>query len=186
MMYAYRNQNGVEVRIARIFNTFGPRMHPNDGRVVSNFIIQTLQNKNITIYGDGQQTRSFQYVSDLVEGLVKLMNGDYDAPVNLGNPDEYSIKEFAEMIKEMTNSESKIEYLPKVADDPSQREPDIATAKRELNWEPKMHVRDGLKKTIDYFRSVLKEAGSIEPTGPEAAKPAGKACVGHAPSTPKK
>lgn len=181
MCMAYKNQNGVEIRIARIFNTFGPRMHPNDGRVVSNFIIQSLQNKDMTIYGDGSQTRSFQYISDLVNGLVGLMNGGYDGPVNLGNPDEYSIKDFANMVKTMTNSKSEIKYLPKVADDPSQREPDITTAKRELGWEPKMHVRDGIRKTIDYFRGVLDEAGGIEPTGPDAAKPAGKACGGHTP-----
>ena len=172
-MYAYKNQNGVSIRIARIFNTFGPRMHPNDGRVVSNFIIQSLQNKNITIYGDGSQTRSFQYVDDLVNGLVKLMNGNYDSPVNLGNPDEYSIKDFATKIRDMTESTSEIEYLPKVADDPSQREPDISTAKRELDWEPKVSVEEGLRKTIDYFRGELEAAGEIVPTGPDAAKPRG-------------
>jgi UDP-glucuronate decarboxylase len=153
MMYAYKHQNGVETRIARIFNTFGPRMHPNDGRVVSNFIIQALQNKNITVYGDGSQTRSFQYVSDLIDGLVKLMNSNYDAPCNLGNPDEYSIKDFAEQIKEMTNSESEIVYLPLPTDDPMQRSPDISTAKRELDWDPKVHVREGLLKTIQHFQS---------------------------------
>ena len=174
MMYAYRDQNNVSVRIARIFNTFGPRMHPNDGRVVSNFIIQTLQGKDLTIYGDGTQTRSFQYVSDLVNGLIKLMNSNYDAPVNLGNPDEYSIKDFAEKIKSMTNSSSEIKYLPKVADDPSQREPDISTAKTELGWEPKTHVNDGLKKTIEYFQAVLNQEGEIKPTGPDATKPVGK------------
>ena len=110
MMYSYKNQNNIDVRVARIFNTFGPRMHPNDGRVVSNFIIQSLQNKAITIYGDGSQTRSFQYVSDLVEGLYALMNGSYDLPVNLGNPDEYSVKNFATYIKELTNSESEISF----------------------------------------------------------------------------
>jgi len=181
MCMAYKNQNGVEIRIARIFNTFGPRMHPNDGRVVSNFIIQSLQNKDMTIYGDGSQTRSFQYISDLVDGLVSLMNGSYDGPVNIGNPDEYSIKDFATMVKTMTDSKSDIKYLPKVADDPSQREPDITLAKRELGWEPKMHVRDGIRKTIEYFRGVLEEAGGIEPTGPDAAKPAGKSCEGHTP-----
>jgi UDP-glucuronate decarboxylase len=128
-------------------------MHPNDGRVVSNFIIQALQNKNITVYGDGSQTRSFQYVSDLIDGLVKLMNSNYDAPCNLGNPDEYSIKDFAEQIKEMTNSESEIVYLPLPTDDPTQRSPDISTAKRELGWEPKVHVREGLLKTIRHFQS---------------------------------
>ena len=174
MMYAYKNQNGVQVRIARIFNTFGDRMHPNDGRVVSNFIIQALQNKDITIYGDGEQTRSFQYVSDLIEGLVALMNGDYDGPVNLGNPDEYSIKDFAQQIVSMTGSKSKIVFLPKVADDPSQREPDITTAKEKLGWQPKVHVKEGLKKTIAYFQHVLDDSGEITPTGPAATKPRGK------------
>lgn len=174
MMYAYKNQNGVETRIARIFNTFGPRMHPNDGRVVSNFIIQALQNKPITIYGDGSQTRSFQYVSDLVEGLVRLMNSDYDAPCNIGNPDEYSIKEFAEQIKEMTNSKSEIKLLPAVTDDPTQRQADITTAKREIDWSPQVNVKVGLKKAIEYFQNAIDVAGEIEPTGPDAAKPRGK------------
>uniref|UniRef100_A0A7S1V7E1 UDP-glucuronate decarboxylase n=1 Tax=Grammatophora oceanica TaxID=210454 RepID=A0A7S1V7E1_9STRA len=171
MMYSYRNQNKVDVRVARIFNTFGPRMHPNDGRVVSNFIIQALQNKNLTIYGEGKQTRSFQYVSDLVDGLHKLMNGNYDLPVNLGNPDEYSVGNFAEQIKEMTKSSSKIVKLEKSQDDPSQRKPDITTAKREINWQPQVTVKDGLIKTIAYFQSVLDESGEIKPTGPGAAKP---------------
>mmetsp|Transcript_39193 Transcript_39193/g.117846 ORF Transcript_39193/g.117846 Transcript_39193/m.117846 type:complete len:238 (-) Transcript_39193:367-1080(-) len=171
MMYSYRNQNDVEVRVARIFNTFGPRMHPNDGRVVSNFIIQTLQDKDITIYGTGEQTRSFQYVSDLVDGLHKLMNGDYDLPVNLGNPDEYSVKDFAEYIRDMTSSKSEIKFLPKSKDDPSQRRPDISTAKKEIGWEPQVTVRDGLKHAIKYFKRVLDESGEIVPTGPGAAKP---------------
>jgi UDP-glucuronate decarboxylase len=171
MMYSYKNQNGVEIRIARIFNTFGPRMHPNDGRVVSNFIIQALQNKDLTIYGEGQQTRSFQYVTDLVDGLHALMNGDYDSPVNLGNPEEYSIKDFAEYISKLTNTKSKIVKLAKSQDDPGQRRPDISTAKRELNWEPKVKVEKGLENTIAYFRKVLSEAGEIIPTGPGAAKP---------------
>mmetsp|Transcript_9472 Transcript_9472/g.14102 ORF Transcript_9472/g.14102 Transcript_9472/m.14102 type:complete len:388 (-) Transcript_9472:711-1874(-) len=175
MMYAYKNQNDVSIRIARIFNTFGPRMHPNDGRVVSNFIIQSLQNKNITIYGDGSQTRSFQYVDDLVNGLTKLMNGNYDSPVNLGNPDEYSIKDFATKIKEFTQSSSEIKFLPKVADDPTQRKPDISTAKRELDWEPRVHVEDGLRKTIEYFKGEVEAAGEIIPTGPDAVKPKGGA-----------
>jgi len=171
MMYSYKNQNNVDVRVARIFNTFGPRMHPNDGRVVSNFIIQSLQGKDMTIYGEGQQTRSFQYVSDLVEGLYALMNGDYTSPVNLGNPDEYSIKDFAEYVHKLTDTKSKIEFLPKSQDDPGQRRPDITTAKRELNWEPKVTVENGLKQTIDYFQRVLDQAGEIIPTGPGAAKP---------------
>jgi UDP-glucuronate decarboxylase len=171
MMYSYRNQNAVEIRVARIFNTFGPRMHPNDGRVVSNFIIQALQNKDLTIYGEGEQTRSFQYVSDLVDGLHALMNGDYDLPVNLGNPEEYSIKAFAEYISMLTKTRSKIVNLPKSQDDPGQRRPDISTAKREINWQPKVKVEVGLQKTIDYFKKVLEGAGEIIPTGPGAAKP---------------
>lgn len=173
MMYAYKNQNNVDVRVARIFNTFGPRMHPNDGRVVSNFIIQSLQNKDITIYGDGSITRSFQYVDDLVNGLVKLMNGNYDQPVNIGNPDEWTIKNFATKIRDMCKSESKIIYLPKVADDPTQRKADIRTAKREIDWEPQVSVEEGLKKTIAYFQGEVEAAGEIIPTGPEAAKPKG-------------
>jgi UDP-glucuronate decarboxylase len=173
MMYSYREQNHVEVRVARIFNTFGPRMHPNDGRVVSNFIIQALQDKPLTIYGDGQQTRSFQYVSDLVDGLYALMNGSYDGPVNLGNPDEYSVEEFANYIKEITQSDSDIQFLDKSQDDPSQRRPDISLAKEKIDWEPKITVRDGLVETIAYFQRVLDEAGEIIPTGPGASKPKG-------------
>lgn len=171
MMYSYKNQNNVEVRVARIFNTFGPRMHPNDGRVVSNFIIQALQNKPLTIYGQGEQTRSFQYVSDLVNGLHALMNGDYDGPVNLGNPDEYTVKEFAEYVKKLTKSDSEIKMLEKTQDDPSKRRPDISVAQKELNWSPKVTVEEGLKKTIEYFQSVLDQAGEIIPTGPGASKP---------------
>ena len=161
MMYSYKNQNEVDVRVARIFNTFGPRMHPNDGRVVSNFIIQALQNKPMTIYGDGSQTRSFQYVSDLVDGLHALMNGDYNMPVNLGNPEEYSVKHFAETIKEITKSDSEIMYLEKTQDDPTQRKPAIDVAKQEINWEPKVHVTDGLSKAIDYFQKVIDADGEI-------------------------
>ena len=171
MMYSYKNQNSVEIRVARIFNTFGPRMHPNDGRVVSKFIIEALQNKNMTIYGNGEQTRSFQYVSDLVEGLHKLMNGNYDQPVNLGNPEEFSVKKFAVYIKELAVSKSEIIHLPKSQDDPQQRQPDIRTAKEQIGWEPVVKVHVGLQNTIDYFARVLKEAGEIIPTGPGAAKP---------------
>lgn len=171
MMYSYKHQNNVEIRIARIFNTFGPRMHPNDGRVVSNFIIQALQNKNMTIYGTGDQTRSFQYVSDLVDGLHKLMNGDYDMPVNLGNPQEYTVKDFAGYIHKLTQSKSNIVYLPKSQDDPTQRRPEIVVAKEKIGWEPVVKVEQGLKKTIDYFKAVLEDAGEIIPTGPGAAKP---------------
>lgn len=171
MMYSYKEQNGVEVRVARIFNTFGPRMHPNDGRVVSNFIIQALQGKPLTVYGDGDQTRSFQYVSDLVNGLHALMNGDYDGPVNLGNPDEFTMLEFAEFVKKQTKSKSVIKNLEKTTDDPSKRRPDISLAKKKLKWEPKISVKQGLGKTIDYFQEVLNQAGEIIPTGPGASKP---------------
>ena len=171
MMYSYRDQSDVEVRIARIFNTFGPRMHPNDGRVVSNFIIQALQKKPLTVYGEGEQTRSFQYVSDLVDGLHALMNNDYDGPVNLGNPDEFTMKEFAEFVKKQTKSESKILFLEKTTDDPSKRKPDISRAKEKLNWAPKVTVEQGLGRTIEYFQGVLDEAGEIIPTGPGASKP---------------
>merc|ERR1719491_1354191 len=171
MMYSYRNQNNMDVRVARIFNTFGPRMHPNDGRVVSNFIIQALQNKPMTIYGDGSQTRSFQYVSDLVDGLVKLMNGGYDGPVNLGNPDEFTVKQFAEFVRTSTNSKSEIQFLEKSEDDPTQRKPDISLAKKVIGWKPKVEVKNGLQITIDYFQRVLNESGEIIPTGSGATKP---------------
>lgn len=171
MMYSYKHQNQVPIRVARIFNTFGPRMHPNDGRVVSNFIIQSLQNKDITIYGQGEQTRSFQYVSDLVDGLHALMQGDYEGPVNLGNPDEYSVKDFAHHIKKLTNSKSEIKELEKTQDDPSKRRPDIGLAKEKLGWSPKVSVDEGLTKTIAYFQAVLDQAGEIIPTGPGASRP---------------
>jgi len=174
MMYAYASKENVDVRVARIFNTFGPRMHPNDGRVVSNFIIQALQNKNITIYGDGHQTRSFQYVSDLVDGLMALMDGAYTLPVNLGNPDEYTIQDFAKYIQRLLpKSSSDIIYYPKSTDDPSQRQPDIKTAWEQIGWKPVIQVEQGLKQTIDYFASVLKQEGEIIPTGPSASKPQG-------------
>lgn len=173
MMYSYKNQTNVDVRVARIFNTFGPRMHPKDGRVVSNFIIQALQQKPITIYGDGSHTRSFQYISDLVDGLVALMNGHYDLPVNLGNPTEYSIGDFSNYIKTLTESDSNVVYMNASDDDPTQRKPDITLAKNVLGWEPKVSVQVGLKDTIDYFRRVLEEDGDIIPTGPGAAKPKG-------------
>ena len=183
MMYCYRNQNNVETRIARIFNTFGPRMHPADGRVVSNFIIQCLQNKDLTVYGDGSQTRSFQYVSDLIEGLVRLMNSNYDKPVNIGNPGEYSIREFANKIKTMTQSQSNIVFMPAVTDDPTQRCPDISCAKAELDWEPTVALDDGIQQTIAYFQSEINLVGEIQPTGPDAAKPRGKLDFGDTTTT---
>ncbi|GAB5030382.1 udp-glucuronic acid decarboxylase 1 [Nannochloropsis oceanica] len=177
MMYAYRDQSAqgdgeMEVRVARIFNTFGPRMHPNDGRVVSNFIIQALQGNNITIYGEGAQTRSFQYVDDLVAGLMKLMNSDYEMPVNLGNPDEYTVKDFALLVKELVGpTHSHIVHLPPTKDDPTKRKPDITVAQEVLGWQPQVAVRDGLAKTVEYFRKELDETGEVIPTGPEATKP---------------
>lgn len=146
----YYFQNKVRIKIARIFNTYGPRMHPNDGRVVSNFIIQALQNKPITIYGDGNQTRSFCYVDDMIDGLIKLMdtNDHITGPINLGNPDEFKIIELAEMIIKLTNSKSKIVYQPLPEDDPIRRQPDITKAKTILNWEPKIHLKTGLIKLL--------------------------------------
>ncbi|CAF1023395.1 unnamed protein product [Adineta steineri] len=155
MCYAYAQQEGISIRIARIFNTYGPRMHMNDGRVVSNFVLQALQNEPITIYGTGKQTRSFQYVSDLVDGLIALMNSNYSMPMNLGNPDEYTIEQFATKIKELVGSQASIVYKDPVIDDPKQRRPDIGLAKSWLNWEPKVLLSDGLNKTIAYFRNEL-------------------------------
>ncbi|XP_054719828.1 UDP-glucuronic acid decarboxylase 1-like [Uloborus diversus] len=158
LSYAYAKQENVEVRVARIFNTYGPRMHINDGRVVSNFIQQALQNHSITIYGSGKQTRSFQYVSDLVDGLVLLMNSNYSSPINLGNPDEYTIEEFATVIKESVGGVSPIVKLTGVQDDPQRRKPDIKRAKLYLGWSPKVSLNAGLKKTVEYFeKELIKE-----------------------------
>uniref|UniRef100_A0A7I4YR69 UDP-glucuronic acid decarboxylase 1 n=1 Tax=Haemonchus contortus TaxID=6289 RepID=A0A7I4YR69_HAECO len=157
LMVAYNKQERVPIRIARIFNTFGPRMHMNDGRVVSNFIIQALQGNPITIYGDGSQTRSFQYVDDLVDGLILLMNSNCSLPVNLGNPEEYSISNFARIIKDLVGSESVIVNKDSQEDDPQQRKPDISRAAKELNWQPQVSMRDGLIKTIEYFREEINE-----------------------------
>lgn len=151
----YHRQHNVDIRIARYFNTYGPKMHCNDGRVVSNFIIQALKNEDITIYGDGSQTRSFQYIDDLLNGSIALMNSSYTSPVNIGNPVEFTVKELAEIVIGITNSKSKIVYLPLPADDPKQRKPDIDLAKSLLNWEPKIQLREGLTKTIKYFESKL-------------------------------
>jgi len=154
---SYYYQNKVEVKIARIFNTYGPRMHPDDGRVISNFIIQALQNKDITINGDGSQTRSFCYVDDLLEGLVKLMGTPFEfpGPVNLGNPSEISIKEIAELIKKLTGSSSQLIFNKLPQDDPKRRCPDITLAREKLNWLPSVSLEEGLKKTIKYFEDVL-------------------------------
>jgi UDP-glucuronate decarboxylase len=154
----YHAQNNVRIKIIRIFNTYGPQMEPNDGRVVSNFIVQALQGQNITIFGDGTQTRSFQYVSDLVEGMIRMMatGDDFIGPVNIGNPVEFTMLELAQNIIELTGSASKIVYLPLPADDPTQRQPDISLAKEKLgNWEPKVPLREGLIQTIEYFDQLL-------------------------------
>ena len=153
----YHKQNGVNVKIIRIFNTYGPRMHPNDGRVVSNFIVQALQNKDITIYGEGNQTRSFQYVDDLIEGMIRLMNTPkgFTGPVNIGNPNEFTIRELAENVIRLTGSTSKIVKMPLPADDPMMRKPDISLANKELNWNPNTQLEEGLLKTIAFFKTVI-------------------------------
>ncbi|HLD25929.1 MAG TPA: UDP-glucuronic acid decarboxylase family protein, partial [Candidatus Andersenbacteria bacterium] len=150
----YNRQNGVEVRIVRIFNTYGPRMHPDDGRVVSNFITQALQNKPVTIYGDGSQTRSFCYVDDMIEGLMRMMAADATGPVNLGNPEETSVKVLAEKVIALTHSSSTIVSRPLPTDDPRQRQPDISRAKELLNWQPTAPLAEGLPRTIAYFQSA--------------------------------
>ena len=157
LFFDYYRQNKLKIKVARIFNTYGTRMHPNDGRVVSNFIIQALRGEDITVYGDGRQTRSFCYVDDLVDGLMKLMDSpdDFTGPVNLGNPAELTILELAQEIIEIIRSKSKIVHLPLPQDDPRQRQPNVELAKKELGWEPKTELNDGLKATIDYFRERL-------------------------------
>ena len=159
LMMDYHRQNKVDVRIIRIFNTYGPNMDANDGRVVSNFIVQALQNHDITIYGDGTQTRSFCYVDDLVDGMVKMMNNKegFIGPVNLGNPSERTILDFAQLIIKLTNSNSKIIHKPLPKDDPTKRKPDISLAKEKLNWEPKVDIEEGLLKTIRYFEKKIGE-----------------------------
>jgi UDP-glucuronate decarboxylase len=160
LFFDYWRQNKVDIRVVRIFNTYGPNMHPNDGRVVSNFIMQALRNENITIYGDGSQTRSFQYVDDLIEGMVRMMNNEdgFVGPVNIGNPTEFTIKGLAELVlKLIPNSTSKIVYEPLPQDDPKQRKPDITLAKEKLSgWEPRVPLEEGLAKTIEYFKRRIK------------------------------
>jgi UDP-glucuronate decarboxylase len=153
----YHRMNGVKIKLVRIFNTYGPRMHPNDGRVVSNFIVQAIKNQDITIYGDGEQTRSFQYIDDLIEGMIRFMDTDDSliGPINIGNPNEYKICELAEKIIILTGSKSKIIFHPLPQDDPMQRCPDITLAKKELNWSPKIQLEEGLLKTIEYFKSII-------------------------------
>ena len=152
----YHRQNNVRVKIIRIFNTYGPRMLPNDGRVVSNFILQALHNEDITIYGDGKQTRSFQYIDDLVEGMIRMMNteDEFTGPVNLGNPNEFPVLELAERIIRMTSSSSRIVFKQLPDDDPKQRQPDITLAKEKLSWQPTIELEDGLKRMIEYFKTV--------------------------------
>jgi UDP-glucuronate decarboxylase len=155
----YHHQNGVKIKIIRIFNTYGPRMNPNDGRVVSNFIVQALKGEDITIYGDGNQTRSFQYVDDLLEGMMRMMGtrDEFIGPVNIGNPHEFSMLELARQVIDLTGSSSKIIHMPLPADDPTQRQPDISLARQELNqWEPKVQLREGLSNTIAFFDNLLK------------------------------
>ncbi|KAG0265144.1 UDP-glucuronic acid decarboxylase 1 [Mortierella polycephala] len=157
LTYSYMHQDEVDVRVARIFNTFGPRMNENDGRVVSNFIMQALRGDELTIYGDGQQTRSFQYIHDLVDGLILLMNKNYKEPVNLGNPEEYTIREFAEMIKSEINVDVEIMSLPPTEDDPKRRRPHIGRAQKYLGWAPKFSVGQGIRETVQYFKKTKAE-----------------------------
>jgi len=158
LFFDYKRQHDVDIKVVRIFNTYGPNMHPNDGRVVSNFIVQALKGEDITIYGDGKQTRSFCYVDDLIEGMIRMMESSdgFSGPVNLGNPEEFTMIELAKKIIELTNSKSKIVYNDLPIDDPMKRQPDIALAKEKLQWEPSISLEDGLKKTIEYFKNKLK------------------------------
>ena len=155
----YHRQSNLKIKIIRIFNTYGPNMHPNDGRVVSNFIVQCLQDEDITIYGDGNQSRSFQYVDDLIEGMIKMMStpDNFIGPVNIGNPNEFTILELAQTVIKLTNSRSKLIFKRLPKDDPQQRRPDITLAKEKLDWSPKIELEEGLKKTIDYFDKLLRK-----------------------------
>lgn len=157
LFFDYHRQHNLDIKVMRIFNTYGPRMHPNDGRVVSNFIVQALRGQDITIYGDGKQTRSFCYVDDNIEGMYRLMNSrdGFTGPVNIGNPGEFTMLELAELVIELTNSKSKLVFMPLPQDDPMQRRPVIDLAKKELDWEPKIALREGLTKTIAYFEEVI-------------------------------
>ncbi|NKD76840.1 SDR family oxidoreductase [Haematospirillum sp. H1815] len=157
LFFDYQRQHNLDIKVVRIFNTYGPRMHPNDGRVVSNFIVQALSGEDITIYGDGQQTRSFCYVDDLIEGFINMMSTEtgFFGPVNLGNPGEFTMLELAELVIKLVGGRSKLLYLPLPQDDPKQRQPDITLAKSKLGWQPKVVLEDGLKETIAYFRKLL-------------------------------
>jgi UDP-glucuronate decarboxylase len=160
LFFDYRRQHGLDIKVVRIFNTYGPRMHPHDGRVVSNFIVQALSGGDVTIYGSGEQTRSFCYVDDLIEAMVLMMDSppEFPGPVNIGNPGEYTMLELAESVIRLTGSKSRIVHQPLPADDPKQRQPDISLAKEKLKWEPKVNLEDGLKETIAYFRRTLELA----------------------------
>lgn len=158
LAFDYHRQNHVDIRVARIFNTYGPRMLENDGRVVSNFVVQALKEEPVTIYGDGSQTRSFCYVSDLVEGLIRLMNGDAIGPINLGNPEEYTVLQLAQKIQSMVQFGSEIQFKPLPQDDPRRRQPDISLAKKHLGWQPTIPLTEGLERTISDFRARMKEA----------------------------
>jgi UDP-glucuronate decarboxylase len=162
LFFDYHRQHGLEIKVVRIFNTYGPRMHPNDGRVVSNFIVQALTGKPITIYGDGLQSRSFCYVDDLIEGFVRFMNApaSLTGPINLGNPGEFTMKQLAELTIELTGSRSQLTYAPLPQDDPRQRRPDISQAQRELGWSPNIPLRDGLARTIAYFEGLLSSGAA--------------------------
>jgi UDP-glucuronate decarboxylase len=157
LFFDYHRQHQLEIKVVRIFNTYGPRMHPSDGRVVSNFIVQALQGKDITIYGDGQQTRSFCYVDDLIDAMVRMMNSEdgFTGPVNIGNPGEFTMLQLAETVLKLSGSKSKIIHQPLPSDDPKQRQPNIELAKEKLGWQPKVNLEDGLKETIAYFRKVV-------------------------------
>ena len=156
LFFDYHRQNKVDIRVMRIFNTYGPRMHPNDGRVVSNFIVQALRGQDITLYGDGSQTRSFCYVDDLIDGMVRLMNAEgFIGPVNIGNPKEFTIRELAEKVIALTKSASKTIFRPLPSDDPKQRQPDISLARKKLGWKPAIELDEGLKKTIEYFKKNI-------------------------------
>ncbi|MCH6236779.1 UDP-glucuronic acid decarboxylase family protein [Cognataquiflexum rubidum] len=157
LFFDYHRQHKLDIKVMRIFNTYGPRMHPNDGRVVSNFIVQALKGEDITIFGDGMQTRSFCYVDDLIEGMYRLMNSrdGFTGPVNIGNPGEFTMLELAQKVIELTESKSKLKFLPLPQDDPMQRQPIIDLARKELDWEPKVQLKEGLSKTIEYFKKVI-------------------------------
>ncbi len=164
LFFDYHRQFGMEIKVVRIFNTYGPRMNPNDGRVVSNFIVQALKGEDITIYGDGQQTRSFCYVDDLVEAIIRMMNTpkDVTGPINIGNPDEFTIRELADLVIEMTGSSSKIISMPLPSDDPRQRRPDLGRANQQLGWAPSTKLQDGLKETIAYFDGLLRDGPAAQ------------------------